>query len=100
MKDSEGNFVIHLLPAIPSAWSSGSVKGICARAGFEVDMDWKEGEIISAVITSKNGGTCKVRFQDEFFDLTNEKNPYASRSVPDHYLESPSSSPPSLLEAP
>ncbi|MEN8128142.1 MAG: glycoside hydrolase family 95 protein [Planctomycetota bacterium] len=70
MKDKKGNFIIHLLPAIPSGWSTGSVKGLCARGGFEVDMDWEEGKIKSVVITSKKGGACKVRVQDEMMDLT------------------------------
>ena len=70
IKDKEGNFIIDLLPAIPSAWSTGSVKGLCARGGFVVDMEWDEGKIKSAFISSKKGGTCKVRFQDKIIDLT------------------------------
>jgi len=70
IKDKKGNFIIHLLPAIPSAWSTGSVKGLCARGGFVVDMEWDEGKIKSAFISSKKGGTCKVRFQDKIIDLT------------------------------
>lgn len=61
LKDEDGNFIIHLLPAIPTEWSTGSVKGIRARGGFEVDMEWNEGILTSAIISSKNGGTCKVR---------------------------------------
>ncbi len=70
MKDTEGNFIIHLLPAIPSSWSTGSVQGLCARGGFEVDMDWKGSNIKSVSITSKKGGTCKVQFQDKIIDVT------------------------------
>lgn len=41
---------IELLPATPSTWSSGKVKGICARGGYVVDMTWKEGRVVQATI--------------------------------------------------
>ena len=70
MKDENGNFIINLLPAIPSEWSAGSVKGLRTRGGFVVDMDWEEGKIKSVVIKSEKGGNCKVRFQNNLVDLT------------------------------
>ena len=60
---------IHLLPALPNAWSNGSVKGLCARGGFEVDMEWNEGHLQSATLFSKTGGSCRVRIGDEVIDL-------------------------------
>jgi len=51
---------IHLLPALPKVWSVGEVKGICARGGFEVDITWKNGVIISAQIYSKSGKSCRL----------------------------------------
>ena len=41
---------IHLLPALPDAWNSGSVHGLRARGGYTVDIDWKDGVITKAVI--------------------------------------------------
>lgn len=47
---------IELLPALPKEWSKGSVKGICARGGFVIDMDWDNGALAKAEIFSKKGG--------------------------------------------
>jgi alpha-L-fucosidase 2 len=51
---------IELLPAVPSAWSSGKVKGICARGGYVVDMTWKEGRVVEATIWNQTGKQRKV----------------------------------------
>ncbi len=52
---------IHLLPAIPAAWKDGSVKGLKARGGFVVDIEWKTNKIVSASIHSRLSRKCKVR---------------------------------------
>jgi alpha-L-fucosidase 2 len=52
---------IQLLPALPDVWSQGSVKGLRARGGFEIDMTWKNGSVQQATITSKLGGLCRIR---------------------------------------
>jgi alpha-L-fucosidase 2 len=55
------NDELHLLPALPKAWNSGSVSGLLGRGGFEVGLDWKDGGVTAASIVAKRGGACVVR---------------------------------------
>jgi alpha-L-fucosidase 2 len=52
---------IHLLPALPGAWKTGSVQGLRARGGFEVDVKWENGEVKEVKIRSLQGGNCRLR---------------------------------------
>ncbi|MEN8227930.1 MAG: glycoside hydrolase N-terminal domain-containing protein [Bacteroidota bacterium] len=56
---------IHLLPALPRAWPDGKVTGLCARGGFEVDMEWKDGVLLSVTIYSKLGNPCNLRYNEQ-----------------------------------
>lgn len=52
---------IHLLPALPDAWPSGRVTGLCARGGYEIAMEWAGGQLTGARIDASIGGTCAIR---------------------------------------
>lgn len=64
---------IHLLPALPEAWPNGSVKGLRARGGFIVDIDWKDGEVTSHRITSIEPREVKVRVNGAVRVQTSER---------------------------
>jgi alpha-L-fucosidase 2 len=53
---------IDLLPALPSDFKEGEIKGFCARGGFEVDMTWKNNQLQQVEILSKAGDDCIVRY--------------------------------------
>lgn len=55
------NDEIELLPALPDAWTNGSIRGIKARGNFEIAIDWKKGKLIKALIKSNLGGNCRLR---------------------------------------
>jgi len=56
---------VHLLPALPKAWPTGTVRGLRARGGFEVDMTWKEGKLTRAALRAGIAGPCKMRYGDK-----------------------------------
>lgn len=54
---------LHLLPALPTVWKSGQIKGLKARGGFEVAINWSANQLTTATITSLQGGICRIRTQ-------------------------------------
>lgn len=56
---------IELLPALPAAWTAGKVTGLRARGGFIVDIEWRDGRLIEAVIESTHGSDCRIAFGEE-----------------------------------
>jgi alpha-L-fucosidase 2 len=94
---------VHLLPALPSKWKSGSVTGLKSRGGFEIDMEWSEGAINYVKIHSNIGGTIRLRSYTELEgeELKNAEgecpNPlFKSAAVKDPLISSELQNKPSL----
>ncbi len=71
--DEKGNFVIDLLPALPSSWAKhGSFRGLCARGGWEVDCEWRDGKPVKVALRpGPHAGTRPlVRFGGKPLDST------------------------------
>ena len=77
---------VHLLPALPSKWKNGSVTGLKARGGFEIDIEWEEGIISHVKIQSNSGGIIRVRSYNE---LEGEGLKVAEGDCPNPLFSSP-----------
>ena len=60
-----GNGQIELLPAVPEAWKEGSVSGLCARGGYEVSFEWKDGKVRDCSIKAKQNGTVTLLYNGQ-----------------------------------
>jgi alpha-L-fucosidase 2 len=60
---------IELLPALPRAWPTGSVKGLRARGGFDVSLAWRDGRLTNVTIGSTSGTACRVRYGSRRLEL-------------------------------
>lgn len=72
MQSQNGEIV--LLPALPTQWKAGSIKGLVSRGGFIVDFFWENNKLIKVAVFSKNGGECKVRYGEKTLIFNTVKN--------------------------
>lgn len=86
---------VHLLPALPSAWPEGSIRGLKARGGFEVDLQWKDGKLSASKVYSSIGGTCRIRSE---WPLKIDGADDATGGSPNKLLETTPTSKPILVE--
>jgi alpha-L-fucosidase 2 len=77
---------LQFLPALPSAWNAGEVRGLRARGGFEVDFRWDAGRLRKATILSHGGQICRVRVAGSFA-LTHGGKPVAAKRLQPDVIE-------------
>jgi alpha-L-fucosidase 2 len=87
---SDFDFLIHLLPALPSTWENGSFEGLRARGGFEVSADWQGGKLNTVVIKSLCGNPCRIRYGEKVSGLRLEKGEVKTISFRSMEVESES----------
>lgn len=63
---------IELLPALPTALPKGSISGVCARGGFELDFSWENAALTSVEVLSKAGGICKLAYDGKHIEFETE----------------------------
>ena len=56
---------LRLLPALPAAWPTGRVAGLRARGGFTVDISWKDGQLVEALVRAGRSSTCHLSYADQ-----------------------------------
>ncbi len=65
---------LELLPTLPKAWPAGSVTGLRAKGGFELDIAWKDGKLTQAKFRSLLGNNCKIRYADKTTEVNTKAN--------------------------
>lgn len=58
---------LDILPALPSCWKTGYLKGIRARGGFTVDVEWQDSKLVQAVIKSDKNAVCKIHYRKNYY---------------------------------
>jgi len=80
---------LHVLPALPDSWENGSVKGLKARGGFEVDLDWNENALKTLTVKSSLGGNLRIRTTEILLDENGNALTEASGENTNAFYQSP-----------
>jgi alpha-L-fucosidase 2 len=80
---------IDLLPALPAAWPNGDVKGLRAKGGFEVDLQWKDNKLVAVRLTSLQGNPVQVRLGDQTAKVTVKKGSTVTLDAKLQVVDSP-----------
>jgi alpha-L-fucosidase 2 len=80
---------LHVLPALPDRWKDGKVKGLVARGGFEVDMEWKDGKVTMLKVVSRLGGNLRIRTAAELAEKNGNALALAEGENPNPYYATP-----------
>jgi alpha-L-fucosidase 2 len=78
LRDENGDYYQDLLPALPSALSSGSISGIKGRGAFEIDIEWEEGALVKVKIKSLKGNKLNVRYRGKVVSMETSINEIVS----------------------
>ncbi|WP_456867986.1 glycoside hydrolase family 95 protein [Galbibacter sp. BG1] len=81
---------LFLLPALPSDWDKGGVKGLMARGGFEVDLNWTHNKLVSVKVKSKLGGNLRIRTKEVLLDASGKELPKALGENKNLFYQNPS----------
>jgi alpha-L-fucosidase 2 len=65
----DGQTEIIFLPALPNAFQTGSIRGIRARGGFEIDVEWRNGKLARAIVRSLLGNPARLRYGNVVRDV-------------------------------
>ena len=66
-------YILHLLPALPTAWSNGKVHGLRARGGFEVDMQWNKNRLTQATIRATSDSSFRIYWDSKLSETISLK---------------------------
>ena len=62
LRDDQGDFILQILPALPATWPTGSITGLRARGGFELDLSWQAGKPVALTLRSAQGGSTVINY--------------------------------------